>query len=278
MVEPLHPPPPTESESHHSTAGMQTTPGAEVEVVGEGAWSESDGLRGTVLGQESPGGRFAVRLALRGGLVVSLPPRRLAPAGGGVDGFAVGQCVAPRSPGSRERGRVVGFRRGLLLCEFPGERLGVFPVRPSDVVPLSPPPVSPSPRSGSGHHGGGHCNATPPLRSAGGWEQWLTHRERQLLLGQNPPRGSPRRPLPGSRRRQRSAPPHRPKAAAADRGASAPQSAAGLYDGLPPPGSLSDSETALPSGVNSPPATPAIARSGGWWSPPPDGGCYLVAT
>eukprot|EP01065_Artemidia_motanka_P019839 TRINITY_DN2372_c0_g1_i1.p1 TRINITY_DN2372_c0_g1~~TRINITY_DN2372_c0_g1_i1.p1 ORF type:complete len:484 (+),score=41.60 TRINITY_DN2372_c0_g1_i1:87-1538(+) len=112
--------------------------GDEVEVSGfSGDRKAYNGIRGTVISARGDG-RVLVRFALLGGTTLAMQPSslRLRPFPGPAESrYPLGQIVAAGGQNGT-RGRVVGYRGALLLCEFAKARPGVFPVRPEDVVPV----------------------------------------------------------------------------------------------------------------------------------------------
>ncbi|KAJ9468964.1 flagellar protein essential for flagellar pocket biogenesis [Diplonema papillatum] len=148
-------------QGHHGAAGQTHDDGgfhvgAEVEACNF-TKPEFNGLRGRVVsvGQD---GKIAVQLLVRGGLHLNMQPSNLRvvhqptnpPLGSEVE--AVGpalnttthEIVDLRS----HRGRVVGWRGGCLLCEFP-PRAGIFEVKPHHLTLKNAAPPPPSAGAGA---------------------------------------------------------------------------------------------------------------------------------
>eukprot|EP01062_Namystynia_karyoxenos_P063364 TRINITY_DN56160_c0_g1_i1.p1 TRINITY_DN56160_c0_g1~~TRINITY_DN56160_c0_g1_i1.p1 ORF type:complete len:569 (+),score=75.95 TRINITY_DN56160_c0_g1_i1:90-1796(+) len=131
-------PPAADQPPSSAAATLPLDEGAEVAVAGfEGAQRGFNGIRGRVIATRGDG-KLLVRFALLGGTTLTMRPQslsRVGPPGDLERAFPLGCRISAGGP-QGTRGRVVGYRGGLLLCEFARVRAGVFPVRPQDAYPL----------------------------------------------------------------------------------------------------------------------------------------------
>eukprot|EP01059_Diplonema_ambulator_P006860 TRINITY_DN1643_c1_g3_i2.p1 TRINITY_DN1643_c1_g3~~TRINITY_DN1643_c1_g3_i2.p1 ORF type:complete len:640 (+),score=186.33 TRINITY_DN1643_c1_g3_i2:1298-3217(+) len=121
--------------------------GTEVEACNFETKPEFNGLRGKVVAIRDDG-KVAVEFVIRGGLTLDMLPTNVRAVGGptnppiGADIETMGPAKGTATSGPvdlrGQTGKVVGFRNGMLLCEFP-PRAGLFEIRPQHVVPVSQP-------------------------------------------------------------------------------------------------------------------------------------------
>eukprot|EP01060_Flectonema_neradi_P038108 TRINITY_DN790_c0_g1_i3.p1 TRINITY_DN790_c0_g1~~TRINITY_DN790_c0_g1_i3.p1 ORF type:complete len:743 (+),score=201.42 TRINITY_DN790_c0_g1_i3:3-2231(+) len=135
--------PPTPAAKPKS-AGPTMTIGTEIEACNFETKPEFNGLRGKV-SAFTDDGRLSVDFYIRGGLTLDMLPGNVKPAtpipsGTPAIGSEVRANVTAKSSGLPQpvdltgcAGRVVGYRGGVLLCEFP-PKPGIFEIRVSDVV------------------------------------------------------------------------------------------------------------------------------------------------
>ena len=112
--------------------------GSEVEACNFEMKPEFNGLRGKVAGWRD--GRYTVEFAMRGGQTLEMlasniravPTSTDPPLGADIEATGPATTASGVIDVRGMKGRVVGFRSGVLLCEFP-PRAGVFEVKPQHI-------------------------------------------------------------------------------------------------------------------------------------------------
>ena len=120
--------------------------GAEVEACNFGTNPEFNGLRGRVTSLKDDG-KICVEFLLRGGLTLDMMNanvKAVSPATNPALGEAVEATGTANGTASNsqvdlrgKRGKVVGFRNGVVLCEF-APRPGIFEVSPTQLISVTP--------------------------------------------------------------------------------------------------------------------------------------------
>ena len=139
--------PPTPAAKPKSAAPATMIIGTEIEACNFETKPEFNGLRGTV-SAFTEDGRLSVDFYIRGGLTLDMLPGNVKPAtpipsGTPAVGSEVRANVTAKSSGLPQPvdltgsiGRVVGYRGGVLLCEFQ-PKPGIFEIRVSDIIGLA---------------------------------------------------------------------------------------------------------------------------------------------